>query len=84
MNVDHFVDRVVNWIDEGEVVRAGLAYEGPRLIRRLTRDISLRKVARRTGLSATYLSLVANGRAVISPKAFLKLAKRLNDVGKFE
>lgn len=73
-NYTSFVERITNWIDEGNVIHEGLAYEAPKLVAQITRCISLRELARRTGLSATYLSQVANGHVVISPGAFVKIA----------
>jgi len=70
----NFIERVTNWIDEGKIVREGLSYEGPELIVRITGRISLRELAKRTGLSPTYLSKVANGHVAISPGAFVKIA----------
>jgi AraC-like DNA-binding protein len=71
---ESFVDRVTNWIDEGKIIHEGLSYEGQSLIKKITRRISLRELARRTGFSPTYLSQVANGYVVISPGAFVKIA----------
>lgn len=75
----NFVERVTNWIDEGKVINDGLSMHGPDLIARLTRTISLRELARRTGLSPTYLSQVANAKVTISPGAFVQIAS-LEDV----
>ena len=70
----NFVERVTNWIDEGNVIQEGLSCKGPELIAELTRTISLRELARRSGLSPTYLSQVANGKVVVSPGAYVRLA----------
>lgn len=70
----NFVERVTNWIDEGNEINEGLSFKGPELIAELTATISLRELSRRSGFSPTYLSLVANGKVTISPNAFVKLA----------
>ena len=70
----NFVERVTNWIDEGAIINEGLSICGPQLIAKLTRGISLRELARQTGLSPTYLSLVANAKVTISPGSFVKLS----------
>ena len=69
----NFIERVTNWIDEGQVIQEGLSIKGPDLIAQITRRISLRELARRTGFSPTYLSQVANAKVVISPGAFVKI-----------
>jgi hypothetical protein len=70
----NFIERVTNWLDEGNEVRMGLAINGPSLIVEATKTISLRELARRTGFSPTYLSMVMNAKVVISPEAYLKIA----------
>jgi len=70
-----FTERVMNWINEGNVIQAGLSCKGPELIAELTRTISLRELARRSDLSPTYLSQVANGKVVISPGAYVRLSE---------
>lgn len=47
---------------------------GSELIAELTRTISLRELARRSDLSPTYLSQIANGKVVVSPGAYVRLA----------
>ena len=74
-----FAKRVQSWWDESLVIHEGLAYEGEQLCGRLFASagspISLREAARRSGLSPTYLSHVANRKAIISAGAYLRLAK---------
>jgi len=68
--------RITNHIDEADVIRGLLTLEAPLLIRRITRpagSVSLRELARMTGLSPTYLSEVATGKKLISHGAYLKL-----------
>jgi hypothetical protein len=48
---------------------------GPGAIEGATESMSLRELSRKTGLSITYLSLAKNGKCVLSPSAFLKIAK---------
>ncbi len=75
-NYASFADRVTDWLHEGSIVREGLAHEGQEIVWRLTVNgrFSLRQLAGRAGLSPTYLSMVAHGKSIISPEAFLKLA----------
>ena len=74
-----FAARVQDHIDEAQVIREGLAHEGPELIGRLMQwpetanGPSMSEIARRVGLSKTYLSRVYNRHEIISPGAFLKL-----------
>jgi len=70
----NFVDRIKNMLDEQEIVREGLWHEGPNLVDRLSRRSSLRDIARRSGLSPTYLSQVLNRKAIISARAFVSLS----------
>ena len=70
----NFVERITNWIDEGETIREGLAINGPQLIVEATKTISLRELSRRTGFSPTYLSMVMNAKVVISPEAYVKIS----------
>jgi hypothetical protein len=70
----NFIERVTNWLDEGNEVRMGLAINGPMLIAEATRTISLRELSRRTGFSPTYLSMVMNAKVTISPEAYVKIA----------
>lgn len=55
--------------------KLALANEGLAVLRTLLKQYTLREIGRRTELSPTYLSQVKNGRQVISPDAFVKLAK---------
>ena len=41
--------------------------------------MTLREAARRSGLSAGYLSAVANGRSVISPAAYVRVAELVRE-----
>lgn len=70
----NFIERITNWIDEGKEIHEGLAINGPKLIAKATKSISLRELSRRTGFSPTYLSLVMNAKVVISSKAYVKIA----------
>lgn len=54
-----------------------LIYEGPEIVKALTAFSSLRQLAYEVGLSPTYLSQVKNGKVVISPAAFVKLALKM-------
>lgn len=71
----NFAERVKNMMDEQEIVREGLWHEGPSIVDRLSRRSSLRDVARRTGLSPTYLSQVLHGKVIISARAFVALSE---------
>lgn len=70
-----FTQRVENLLAEQEIVREGLWHEGPRIVDELRRKTSLRDVARRSGLSPTYLSQVLHSNVIISLSAFMRLAK---------
>lgn len=69
-----FIASVQRWVDDERIVREGLADEGAMMISRLMERMSLRSIAARTGLSPTYLSIVRNKHATISPGAYLRLA----------
>lgn len=86
-----FARRVEKWLDEGDVIREGLSHEGHAIVHRLCgieKDgkgtMSLRAVARRTGLSATYISQILNRKASVSPEAYLKIAKLETKVARLE
>lgn len=70
---DHFARRVRAFIDEQADVLAGLSHEGPRVVdlAMACRRIGLRELARRTGLSPTYLCRVRYGDVRISASAYL-------------
>lgn len=73
--------RVVrDWIESGDKVRRILATNGSKVIKKACDNISLRELARKTGLSPTYLSQVATKKIVISPEAFLKVQGVVNEV----
>lgn len=69
-----FLARVVARIASGIAYqRAALPEVGPRAIEIASRGRTLRALAKATGLSPSYLSLVANGETVISPAALLAI-----------
>lgn len=74
-----FADRFKAWWDESLIVHEGLAYEGEQLCSKLFGStgspLSLRETARRSGLSPTYLSHIANRKSIISAGAYLRLHK---------
>ena len=68
--------RIRMHIAEGVVLKEDLEFGGTSIIRRLMdgpNGYSLRGIARRTGLSPTYLSLVSRRKQTISFGAYLKL-----------
>ena len=69
----NLIDRVKAYRDEGFDIQRALETEGKLLVAKMNCIYSLREIGRRSGLSATYLSLVLNGKATISPGAFLRL-----------
>jgi len=79
-----FYERVSDHIDEGKVIQEGLWHEGPTLIRAL-QDLggfgknSLRKVARMTSYSPTYLSRIMHGKMIMSPRMYIKLSDALRE-----
>lgn len=58
-------------------VRQFLKRDGARLVKSILRDsgMSLRELARRSDCSPSYLSQIQNGKATISPGAYLKLSE---------
>ena len=67
---------VRQWGEQGEDIRSGLDQDGPETIERLMMmGHSLRGIARKTHLSATYLSQVKNDQSRISPIAYLSLLR---------
>ena len=68
-------ERVQDWLDDGDAIREDLRKEGPRLVKRLMKQDSLRSIAKKSNLSATYLSRVLNKLQTISPRSFLTLSK---------
>jgi hypothetical protein len=87
-------ERLKEHLDEAEILRRGLAHEGPKVIRQLQMPVamarlhsnaigrycmSLREIGRRSELSPTYLSMVLNGQKIISFRAYLKLVGELNN-----
>jgi hypothetical protein len=69
--------------DEASEIRRGIDHEGPNVIRALQDRggwgaCSLRQIGRESGLSPTYLSQAASGKAILSPGAFVKLVRLLN------
>jgi AraC-like DNA-binding protein len=67
---------VHQWVDQGEKIRTLLDSDGPETVERLIMmGHSLRGIARKTGLSSTYLSQVKNEQSRISPTAYLTLLR---------
>jgi transcriptional regulator with XRE-family HTH domain len=71
---------VRDWIESGDKVRRILSSSGSKMIKKACQRISLRELARRTGLSPTYLSQVATKKTSISPEAFLKVQREVNEI----
>lgn len=83
LELDTLAERVREHLAEADVLREGMAHEGPHLIQRLQDSegwgcTSLRSIARRSGLSPAYLSMVVNGKQIISLGAYLRLIDLLN------
>ena len=68
---------VVRHLAATEKLKAALASDGQALAARVRDQIGIREASRRTGLSPTYLSRVANGKVAISPRAFITLGELL-------
>lgn len=69
-------EKVRRWVDEGEEIRELLIEDGPEVIERLMMmGESVRGIARKTHLSATYISHVKNGESRVSPTSYLALLK---------
>jgi len=71
--MDRLAEQVELWLETRTSIRQKLATDGSVLVNAICEKISLRELSRKTGLSPTYISLVANGRTTISPEAFLKI-----------
>ena len=71
--------RIERHIAERQSINSCLAIHGKAFIARITRTMSLRAVSRSVGLSATYLSLVMNGKIIISFDAYLRLWRFENE-----
>jgi hypothetical protein len=54
-----------------------LRKHGPKLIQEALSRMSMRALARRVGLSSTYLSRVNTSQVVLSKESFLRIAKEL-------
>lgn len=71
-------------IEDANQIRKELWHIGPGLITKM-RDrggfgaTSIRQIARESGLSPTYISQCANGKAILSPAAFVTLATMLKE-----
>ena len=66
--------RIISALAYQEIALAEL---GPDLVERTKGDGSLRDLARRSGLSPTYLSLIQRGEKTISVESFVRLTKLL-------
>lgn len=77
VNLHNAIDRVEAWILESESIQRMLEYSGGAVVLQACESMSLRELARRTGLSPTYLSQVKNGHATISPKAFALVSRQV-------
>jgi AraC-like DNA-binding protein len=77
MTLTGFPRIVQKHLDEAQSIREGLAHEGPQLVRRICSrpGCSLRKLAKQSGLSPTYLSQIENRKAICSPGAFVTLSE---------
>lgn len=71
--------RIETALGEWSMIETLLKTEGPRLVKLVCGSkgapFTLRGAAKHYGLSPTYLSRVLNRQCVISPAAFLKLAR---------
>lgn len=67
--------RLRQHLADRENLKADMKFEGPMIVTNLydRHGMSLREIARVSGLSATYLSLVMNRKQVISFGAYLRL-----------
>lgn len=68
--------RVADLIAETAEVKSLLAVAGKDLVEQVVETMSLRELARRTGLSPTYLCQVRKGNVTISPQAFVDVASQ--------
>jgi AraC-like DNA-binding protein len=71
-----FVTRVTSHVKEKQNIRRLMSIYGPELVQRLIRQCgSLRKVAKQSGLSPTYLSHITNRKMKLSSSRYLELSK---------
>lgn len=71
-----FAERVQKFIKEERAITNLLKSEGKLLIEHLCRkEGSLRKVAKKSGFSPTYLSQVHNQKNKLSPEGYIKLSE---------
>ena len=74
-----FALRIRDHEEEAEIIRMGLAHEGPAIIRAAqgnpAKPLSLRMLARAIGRSACYLSRILSRQLIMGPATFKKLAE---------
>ena len=83
-----FLERIEEHLGEEEVIREGLAHEGPGLIMRCLDvpgdALSLRQLAKDVNCSATYLSRVLNGHLICSKTLYVTLSRNLQNRTRIE
>lgn len=72
-----FIENLREFLDQGGVIRQGIWAEGPGLIDYLVEHYgSLRKAAKATGMSPTYLSQVRSSKTIMAPERFMDLYEK--------
>ena len=74
-------NRIAAWKIEEKAIDSMLRALGPKIIYEANKKKSLREIGHECDISATYLSSVLNKKTVISPGAFVNLAKRYAEEG---
>lgn len=69
---------VYSYLETKEQCRQVIASTGSKLVEHACSMMSLRELARQTGLSITYLSLTKNKKQSISPDAFLSVTRAID------
>lgn len=77
-------ERIKNHLDEAQIIREGLACQGPKLIRKLQDlpewgEISLRQLACDSDYSVSMLSRIIHGKEIMSKRLYLVLHKILQN-----
>lgn len=68
---------ILSYLEKKDQCRQLIAHIGPKLIDHACSTMSLRELAKMTGLSITYLSLTKNNKQALSPDAFLSVARAI-------
>ena len=68
---------ICDWEEAGQAISRQLPQWGAEIVNEARKFLSVRELARRTGLSPTYLSMVGTKKTVISTGAYLRICRIL-------